>query len=282
MICVDVYWPAVAGVGAPLVLARPPVLVVAPRAGATADPAAGTSSLSSSPSSIMSNVSCRPWTSPACCTEVSVLQTVDLSCLAPEHQVTRRAPRARCLRSGGQPRPAPLLPPSCSSGYWPSLCCALCLGPPPQASPATYNPTPRCPPRRPSALASHSAKRPRVAGRTCRNLWAPMSLPTQADQRRAFPMLEQGNSLAGAVAARAEEWALVGFGPGGLAVRWRSLVRVAGRRRTPPARRPRLTREGWSRARHSGQRSRPVRLSCLARARSFLRSCRMYRIMGQY
>ena len=55
-------------------------------------------------------------------------------------------------------------------------------------------------------------------------------------------------SLAGAVAPRAEARARVGFGPGGLAVRWRSFVRVEGRRRTPPARRPRLAREGGPRA----------------------------------
>ena len=36
-------------------------------------------------------------------------------------------------------------------------------------------------------------------------------------------------SLAGAVAPRAEARARVGFGPGGLAVRWRLLVQVAGR-----------------------------------------------------
>ena len=36
------------------------------------------------------------------------------------------------------------------------------------------------------------------------------------------------DSLAGAVAPRAEAPARVGFGPGGLAVRWRSFVRVAG------------------------------------------------------
>ena len=67
-------------------------------------------------------------------------------------------------------------------------------------------------------------------------------------------------SLACAVAPRAEARALVG--PGGLAVRWRSFVRVAGRRRTPPARRPRLAREGWPRARHRCQRVCSLESSC--------------------
>ena len=80
-------------------------------------------------------------------------------------------------------------------------------------------------------------------------------------------------SLAGAVAPRAEARARVGFGPGGLAVRWRSFVRVAGWRRTPPARRPRLAREGGPRARHRGQRA--CSLSRPARARSFVRSSSM-------
>ena len=69
-------------------------------------------------------------------------------------------------------------------------------------------------------------------------------------------------SLAGAVAPRAEARARVGFGPGGLAVQWRSLVRVAGRRRTPPARRPRLARAGGPRARHHGQRACSLESSC--------------------
>ena len=63
--------PAVAWVEAALDLAKPPVSEVAPRAGAAADPAAGASSRSSSPSSIMSSVSCRPSSSAAGCAEVS-------------------------------------------------------------------------------------------------------------------------------------------------------------------------------------------------------------------
>ena len=80
------------------------------------------------------------------------------------------------------------------------------------------------------------------------------------------------DSLAGAVAPRAEARAWVGFGPGGLAVRWRSFVRVAGWRRTPPARRPRLAREGGPRARHRGQRACSLESSCPSLS---VRSCRM-------
>ena len=69
-------------------------------------------------------------------------------------------------------------------------------------------------------------------------------------------------SLAGAVAPRAEARARVGFGPGGLAARWRSFVRVAGRRRTPSARRPGLAREGGLLARHRGQRACSLESSC--------------------
>ena len=77
------------------------------------------------------------------------------------------------------------------------------------------------------------------------------------------PGTEVGHhSLAGAVAPRAEALARVGFGPGGLAVVWRSLVRVEGRRRTPPARRPRLAREGGPRAQHRGQRACSLESSC--------------------
>ena len=80
------------------------------------------------------------------------------------------------------------------------------------------------------------------------------------------------HSLAGAVAQRAEARARVGFGPGGLAVLWRSFVQVAGRRRTPSARRPRLAREGRGPVTAA---SAPVRLSRLARACPSVRSCRM-------
>ena len=68
-------------------------------------------------------------------------------------------------------------------------------------------------------------------------------------------------SLAGAVAPRAEARARVGFGQGGLrlVVRWRSLVRVAGRRRTPQARRPSA---GGPWARQSGQRACSLESSC--------------------
>ena len=81
-------------------------------------------------------------------------------------------------------------------------------------------------------------------------------------------------SLAGAVAPRAEARARVGFGPGGLAARWRSFVRVtvAGWRRTPRARRPRLARERWPRARHRGQRACSLESSCPSLS---VRSCRM-------
>ena len=81
------------------------------------------------------------------------------------------------------------------------------------------------------------------------------------------------NSLAGAVAPRAEARARVGFGPGGLAVRWRSIVRVAGWRRTPPARRPRLAREGGPRAGHRGQRACSLESSCPS---PFVRSFEQY------
>ena len=56
VIFVDVYGPTVAGAED---LARHPVSEVAPRAGAAEEPAAGASSRSSSPSSIISSVSCR-------------------------------------------------------------------------------------------------------------------------------------------------------------------------------------------------------------------------------
>ena len=73
------------------------------------------------------------------------------------------------------------------------------------------------------------------------------------------------DSLAGAVGPRGG-----GTGPGrirtgpagGLVVRWSSLVRVAGRRRKSPARRPRLARAGGPRARHRGQRACSLESSC--------------------
>ena len=97
--------------------------------------------------------------------------------------------------------------------------------------------------------------------------------PAAGEQNPLTTSERASESLAGAVAPRAEARAWVGFGPGGLAVRWRSFVRVAGWRRTPPARRPRLAREGKPRARHRGQRA--CSLSRPARARSFVRSCCM-------
>ena len=91
-------------------------------------------------------------------------------------------------------------------------------------------------------------------------------------ERGSGAVVKDPDSLAGAVAPRAEAWARVGFGPGGLAVRWRSFVRVAGWRRTLPARRPRLAREGGPQARHRGQRACSLESSCPS---PFVRSCRM-------
>ena len=66
---------------------------------------------------------------------------------------------------------------------------------------------------------------------------------------------------------RAEARALVGFGPGGLVVRWRPVVRVAGRGRragSPPARarRPRLARACGPQARSRCKRACLLESSC--------------------
>ena len=111
MICVDVYGPAAAWKEAPLDLARPPVTEVAPRVGAAADPAAGASSLSSPPSSIMSIMSCRRSSSAAGCAEVSSAAG------AAAWPVDAEWPDARLRRAadataGRGPRPEPAREPS--------------------------------------------------------------------------------------------------------------------------------------------------------------------------
>ena len=175
--------------------------------------------------------------------------------------MARRAPQARRRRNGGS-RPStrtrartlrrdlcaigseparlhwpPLVPPpGLASGRRQLRLCSPCLAPPLQSATATRNPTPRRPTRRPPAPASPPpAKRPHVAGRTCRNLWALMSLPVQACQRQAAPMLEQGDRKCQSVTRQSDRFKLgrpghVGLsGPAPLHLRSSSVLAVCGR-----------------------------------------------------
>ena len=106
MICADVYESAAAVVGAPLVLARPPVTDVVPRAGAATDHAGG---WARHPGRAFPHKTCRTCPAerrPPCQLSLRVRYRGG-SGPARGHRVTRRTPRARRRRSGGSPRPAP-------------------------------------------------------------------------------------------------------------------------------------------------------------------------------